>query len=202
MCVHNVGKYRDATLIFLTLGPHQSRYARLLQRQWMLYPQAVVIQYLGGDSRSVTNRISVHVRVSHVDQIGLTKKSRKWMSRIHTFQCLCRQRYWSAKRIISKASLRKLHGLPERKSVCIHYIHFRLTSCSFPEEIRTSKSRLQFVQPLRLPCILVCSASHLSEILMNSLYTRLRKMDQESSRFAAEIESMEQCRSMGVQKSA
>jgi prolyl-tRNA synthetase len=40
----------------------------------MLYPQAVVIQYLGGDSRSLTSRISVHIRVSHVDSDWFNKK--------------------------------------------------------------------------------------------------------------------------------
>ena len=38
------------SLIPLT-GPAQSGHARLLQRQRLLHPQAVVIQHLGGDSR-------------------------------------------------------------------------------------------------------------------------------------------------------
>jgi len=39
----------------LSIGLAQSRYARLLQRQWLLHLEAVVIQHLGRDSRSVPN---------------------------------------------------------------------------------------------------------------------------------------------------
>jgi hypothetical protein len=34
-------------------GPHKGRHAGLLQRQWMLHPEAVVLQHLGRNNTSV-----------------------------------------------------------------------------------------------------------------------------------------------------
>ena len=46
----------------ISIGLAQSRYAGLLQRQWLLHLEAVVIQHLGRDSRSVPTSIRVLFR--------------------------------------------------------------------------------------------------------------------------------------------
>lgn len=142
----NVGIYMRALVVphaeqLLGKGLDQGRYARLLQRQWLLRPEALVIQYMGNHPRYLTPCICVAKRdlFSATTKNGLTRRSGRWASKTLTSQCLCHKRCSSVRRITSRDFPRRSLGLHERASMGVEYGTTRTDHLDL-EASQTSKS--------------------------------------------------------------